>query len=39
MMFGLTGLAPVDEWALASIILKATGYGAALLAMGAPLFF
>ena len=38
MMFGLTGLAPIDGWALASIILKATGYGAALLAMGGPLF-
>lgn len=39
MMFGFTGLAPIDSLALASIILKATGYGAALLAMGGPLFF
>ncbi|AGI69202.1 hypothetical protein OAN307_c37460 [Octadecabacter antarcticus 307] len=37
-MFGLTGLAPIDGWALASIISKATGYGAALLAMGGPMF-
>jgi putative copper resistance protein D len=32
------GLAPIDGWAIAAIIAKAAGYGAALLAMGGPLF-
>ncbi|WP_299649122.1 copper resistance D family protein [uncultured Tateyamaria sp.] len=34
----MEGLAPIDEWAIAAIIAKAAGYGAALLAMGGPLF-
>lgn len=34
----MEGLAPVDGWAIAAIIAKAVGYGAALLAMGGPLF-
>jgi putative copper resistance protein D len=34
----LEGLAPIDAWALAAILAKATGYAAALLAMGGPLF-
>ncbi|KAG1648079.1 Laccase-1 [Nymphon striatum] len=34
----MEGLAPIDAWALAAIIAKAAGYGAALLAMGGPLF-
>ena len=34
----LEGLAPIDAWAIAAIIAKAAGYGAALLAMGGPLF-
>jgi putative copper resistance protein D len=37
-VIGLEGLAPVDLWALLAIAAKATGYGAALLAMGGPLF-
>jgi putative copper resistance protein D len=32
------GLAPIDAWAITAIIAKASGYGAALLAMGGPLF-
>lgn len=31
-------MAPIDGWAIAAIIAKAAGYGAALLAMGGPLF-
>ncbi|SEW47185.1 putative copper resistance protein D [Cognatiyoonia koreensis] len=34
----MEGLAPIDGWAIAAIFAKATGYGAALLAMGGPLF-
>ena len=34
----MEGLAPIDGWAIAAIIAKAVGYGAALLAMGVPLF-
>ena len=34
----MEGLAPIDGWATAAIIAKAVGYGAALLAMGGPLF-
>ena len=34
----MEGLAPIDTWAIAAIALKAVGYGAALLAMGGPLF-
>lgn len=34
----MEGLAPIDGWAIAAIIAKAAGYGAALLAMGGPLF-
>ena len=34
----MDGLAPIDGWAIAAIIAKAVGYGAALLAMGGPLF-
>lgn len=34
----MEGLAPIDGWAIAAIISKAAGYGAALLAMGGPLF-
>lgn len=34
----MEGLAPVDGWALAAIAVKASGYAAALLAMGGPLF-
>ncbi|WP_299284966.1 CopD family protein [uncultured Tateyamaria sp.] len=34
----MEGLAPIDGWAIASIGAKAAGYGAALLAMGGPLF-
>ena len=34
----MEGLAPIDGWAIAAIIAKAVGYGAALLAMGGPLF-
>ncbi|SDZ52569.1 putative copper resistance protein D [Jannaschia faecimaris] len=34
----MEGLAPIDAWAVAAIIVKAAGYGAALLAMGGPLF-
>lgn len=37
-MIALDGLAPVDALALAAILAKAAGYGAALLAMGGPLF-
>jgi len=34
----MEGLAPIDGWAIAAIIAKAVDYGAALLAMGGPLF-
>lgn len=34
----MEGLSPIDGWAIAAIIAKAAGYGAALLAMGGPLF-
>ncbi|WP_299734104.1 CopD family protein [uncultured Tateyamaria sp.] len=34
----MEGLAQIDGWAIAAIIAKAVGYGAALLAMGGPLF-
>lgn len=34
----MEGLTPVDGWTVAAIIAKATGYAAALLAMGGPLF-
>ena len=34
----MEGLAPIDGWAIAAIIAKAAGYGAALLAMGGSLF-
>ncbi len=34
----MDGLAQIDVWAVASIIAKAAGYGATLLAMGGPLF-
>ena len=34
----MEGLAPIDVWVLAAILAKATGYAAALLAMGGPLF-
>ena len=34
----MEGLAQIDAWAIAAIIAKAAGYGAALLAMGGPLF-
>ena len=34
----MEGLAPIDGWAIAAIIAKAVGYGAALLTMGGPLF-
>lgn len=37
-MIVLEGLAPIDGWAIAAILAKAAGYGAALLAMGGPLF-
>ena len=35
---GMAGLATLDGWAWAAILAKATGYAAALLAMGGPLF-
>lgn len=35
---GLAGLAPLDGWALASILAKALGYGGALLAAGGAMF-
>ena len=34
----MEGLSPIDGWAITAIIAKAVGYGAALLAMGGPLF-
>lgn len=34
----MEGLAPIDGWAIAAIVAKTAGYGAALLAMGGPLF-
>ena len=34
----MTGLAPIDAWATAAILAKALEYGAALLALGGPLF-
>ncbi len=34
----MQGLAPIDAWALLAILAKAAEYGAALLAMGGPLF-
>lgn len=34
----MEGLALIDGWAITAIIAKAVGYGAALLAMGGPLF-
>lgn len=34
----MAGLAPIDVWALLGILAKATGYAAALVAMGGPLF-
>jgi putative copper resistance protein D len=37
-LIGVEGLAPIDAWAIAAIIAKSAGYGAALLAMGGPLF-
>ena len=37
-MIQVEGLAPIDVWAIAAIIAKAAGYGAALLAMGGSLF-
>jgi putative copper resistance protein D len=37
-MFEIAGLAPIDGWTLTAIIAKAAGYGAALLAMGGPMF-
>lgn len=37
-MIGMSGLAPLDGWALAAILAAAAGYGAALLAIGGALF-
>ena len=37
-MIAVEGLATIDAWAIAAIFAKAAGYGAALLAMGGPLF-
>ena len=37
-MLALEGLAPVDGWVVAAIVVKAFGYAAALLAMGGALF-
>ena len=34
----MEGLAPLDAWAVAAIVAKAIGYGAALLAMGGALY-
>lgn len=34
----MDGLAPIDGWAIAAVFAKAAGYGAALLAIGGPLF-
>ncbi|SEL04368.1 putative copper resistance protein D [Roseovarius nanhaiticus] len=34
----MEGLAPIDHWVALAVIAKAAGYGAALLAMGGPLF-
>lgn len=34
----MDGLTPIDGWALLAILAKATGYAAALVAMGGPLF-
>jgi len=34
----MDGLAPIDAWALLAILAKTTGYAAALVAMGGPLF-
>ncbi len=34
----MDGLAPIDGWVIAAIVMKAAGYAAALLAMGGPLF-
>ncbi len=34
----MEGLAQIDEWTVTAILAKALGYGAALLAMGGPLF-
>ena len=34
----MTGLAPIDAWALAAILAKTLEYGTALLALGGPLF-
>lgn len=34
----MTGLAPIDAWAIAAILAKALEYGAALLALGGPVF-
>ncbi|MFK7763029.1 MAG: CopD family protein [Roseobacter sp.] len=34
----MEGLAQIDGWTVAAILAKALGYGAALLAMGGPLF-
>ncbi|MCA0930702.1 copper resistance D family protein [Ruegeria profundi] len=34
----MTGLAPIDAWAIAAILAKALEYGTALLALGGPLF-
>lgn len=34
----MEGLAPIDGWAVAAILAKAVGYGAALLAIGGPIF-
>ena len=37
-MIGLDGLAPLDGWTLVAILARAAEYGAALLAIGGPLF-
>ena len=34
----MTGLAPIDGWAVAAILVKTLEYGTALLALGGPLF-
>ena len=34
----MTGLAPIDAWAIAAILAKALEYGTAMLALGGPLF-
>jgi len=37
-VIGLAGLAPLDGWTLVAILARAAEYGAALLAIGGPLF-